>query len=259
MLGPVDVVGAAQPFRRARALDLVAYLALHRRGVPGDVWAAALWPDRLPAAATLHSTASAARRALGRAVDGRDHLPHGRGVLRLGPSVTTDWEELTRLAGSVAAPTGPSDWGAGLSLVRGRPFEGLRADDWTVIEGFAAAAQDAVVQLALRLAGHRLAQGDGRGAELAARRGLLVSPYDERLYRVVLQAADLQGNPAGVEAAMTELVRLAGAPERPGPGRPRRATLDALALVHPETAALYRTLSRRHREETATGPGRFAG
>lgn len=254
VLGPVDVVGATRPLRRAWTLDLVVYLAVHRRGAPADVWTAALWPDRQPAAPTLHSTVSAARRALGRAADGSDHLPRGRGILRLGPSVSTDWEELARLAGSGASPTGPVEWAAGLSMVRGRPFDGLRAEDWTVMEGIAAAAEDAVVQLALRLAGHHLGRGDGRGAELAARRGLLASPYDERLYRVLLEAADLQGNPGGVEAVMAELVRLvgpdAGVPGRPTAARPHRADPGVLALVHPQTASLYRTLSRCHRVET---------
>jgi len=69
--------------------------------------------------------------------------------------------------------------------------------------------------------------------EWAARRGLLVSPYDERLYRMLLRAADLAGNPAGVEAVMAELVRVVA------------DEADPLASVHPSTLALYRSLSRR--------------
>ena len=59
-----------------------------------------------------------------------------------------------------------------------------------------------------------------------ARRGLLASPFDERLYRLLLRAADAEGNPAGVESVMTELLRLLG---------------DA----HPQTADLYLALTRR--------------
>jgi hypothetical protein len=69
--------------------------------------------------------------------------------------------------------------------------------------------------------------------EWAARKGLLVSPYDERLYRMLLRAADLAGNPAGVESVMTELVKVV-ADER-----------EPLASIHPSTLALYRQLSRR--------------
>ena len=46
VLGPVEIRGAAQPFHRAAARELVVYLAFHRQGVRTDVWAAALWTDR---------------------------------------------------------------------------------------------------------------------------------------------------------------------------------------------------------------------
>jgi hypothetical protein len=133
-----------------------------------------------------------------------------------------------------------ASWAEALDLVRGRPFEGLRSPDWTVLEGFAAEVEEAVVAVALGLAGHRLQRRDGRGAGAAARRALLVSPYDERLYRVLLRAADAQGNPAGVESVMAELRRLVGG----GPGGDRGGP-HPCDLVHPETAALYQALSRR--------------
>jgi hypothetical protein len=60
-----------------------------------------------------------------------------------------------------------------------------------------------------------------------------VSAYDERLYRILLRAADAAGNPAGVESVMSELVRLVAEDVEP---------YDA---VHPETLELYRSLSRR--------------
>lgn len=262
ILGPVGVVGAARPFRRPWALELIVYLALHPEGATADRWATALWPDRLVADPTRHSTVSAARRALGRASAGGDHLPHGRGRLRLGPAVSTDWRRFQGLAS-----TGdPGAWVAALGLVRGRPFDGLRTADWTVLEGVAAEVEDAVVQVARAVVRDRLAAGDGHGAERAARRGLLAAPYDERLYRDLLRAADLQGNPAGVEAAMAELVGLlGGGPPVPGtvlptpggkgvprPGRPA-VTADLARWVHPRTAALYDLLSRRHDADALAG------
>ncbi len=242
VLGPVEVVGAARPFTRAWTLDLVAYLALHPRGVDYETWATALWPDRLMAAPTLYSTVSAARRSLGRSRRGHDHLPRHHGTLRLAGTVGTDWDLLCRLA---AGPD-PRQWWRGLSLVRGRPFEGLRSPDWTVLEGVAATVEDGVVDLAVRLAEHHLGEGDGRRAARAARRALLASPYDERLYRILLRAADQEGNPAGVESAMADLVRLVGGGGAGGG-----------TCVHPDTAALYRSLSRRR--AGGRGTGRLGG
>lgn len=242
VLGPVQVTGACRPFTRAWTEDLVVYLAMHPRGVSNEVWPVALWPDRIVAEPTRHSTVSAARRALGTDAAGRDHLPRSNGSLRLGPSVTTDWARFQKLA-AVEGPEGPRAWADALALVRGRPFEGLRAADWPVLEGFEARVQDDVVRLAIALADHRLAQGDGHGAEQAARLGLLASPFDERLYRLLLTAADLQGNPGGVEAVMDELLMVVGG----GTAR-RRPTVsldqEVLAWVHPQTADAYRSLSR---------------
>jgi hypothetical protein len=119
----------------------------------------------------------------------------------------------------------------------------------------AAEVEEGVVQLAMRLAGHLLEGGDGLGAARAARRGLLASPFDERLYRLVLLAADRQGNPGGVESAMGELLRLVVG----DPGSwAKEGGLGPLAAsyLHPDTAALYRALSRRPQARPAAATGR---
>ena len=240
VLGPVSVLGAARPLRRAWALDLVVYLALHPRGATTEQWSTALWPDRLMAPSTMYSTASAARRALGRSPSGSDHLPHGHGRLHLAPTVRTDFGQLRELADR----PDPEFWGEGLALVRGRPFDGLRSPDWTVLEGISSQVEELVVRTAMALAEHRLVAGDGPGATWAARQGLRASPFDERLFRLLLRAADLEGNPAGVESAMAELMVLVG---ESSPGHAQRGTrgrIDELP-VHPETSALYWALSRR--------------
>lgn len=243
VLGPVDVLGGDRPMRRAWTLDLVAYLALHPRGATSDQWTSALWPDGAIADATRHSTVSVARRALGRASDGTDHLPRSVGRLRLARSVTSDWAQFCALA----ATTGPAciaAWESALALVRGRPLEGLRVLDWALFDGTLACMEESVVDVASRLAEHHIAAGDGRAAARALRRALAVSPYDERLYRLLLRAADRQGNSAGVEAVMWELTTLLGGP---GSGHDRRHDPLDLEAVHPETAALYLSLSRRNR------------
>ncbi|MGH8981956.1 MAG: AfsR/SARP family transcriptional regulator [Acidimicrobiales bacterium] len=255
LLGPVDVLGAARPFSRAWTLDLVAYLAVHPGGVLADTWSAALWLDRPVADATRHSTVSVARRALGTDRHGRDHLPRGSGRLALGPAVTSDWARFRLLAG-VTGVASASAWEAALGLVRGRPFEGLRAPDWAVLEGVQAAIESAVVDVALRLGRRRLEEGDGSTAERAARRALRMCPYDERLYRMVMEAADLQGNPGGVESAMADLSTLvAGDALDLRPTDSARRYVDATPWVHPQTAAMYQELSR-HRVAPRHGNGR---
>ena len=229
VLGPIEVSGAARAFTRAWALELVVYLAVHKNGASNEQWSTALWPDRVMAPASLHSTASAARRSLGTDPTGADLLPRARGRLALSARIQTDWDRFTGLARSER----PADWKGALALIRGRPFEGLRSPDWIVLEGIAATIEAVVVDLACRYAAHCLEALDPREAEWAARQALRVSPYDERLYRVLLKAADVAGNPAGVESVMGELVRLVA------------EDIEPFDAVHPETADLYRSLSRR--------------
>jgi len=241
ILGPVEIRGAARPFQRAGALDLVVYLAMHSYPVGNEQWANALWPDRLMAPPTLHSTVSAARRSLGRARAGGDHLPHRRGSLALAPTVGSDWCRFRR----AAASRDPDRWWEAVSLLRGRPFTGLRHGDWTVLEGIEADIAETVADLSVRMAEHLLAAGDGHEAAVAARKGLSACPYDERLFRILLRASDAVGNPAGVESAMSELLGLIRGDDQDFGETPRNE--DVLALVHPETAALYGSLSRRAR------------
>lgn len=229
VLGPVEITGAAREFTRAWAIELIVYLAVHPGGVSNEQWATALWPEKAMAPASLHSTASAARRSLGTATSGEDHLPRARGRLSLGPHVKTDWDRFVTLSRSPR----PDDWRMALRLVSGRPFDGLRSPDWVVLEGILATVEAGIVDLACRYAQHCLAEVDAPGAEWSARQGLRVSPYDERLYRILMLAADVAGNPAGVESIMSELVQLVAEDVEP---------FDA---VHPETLALYRRLSRR--------------
>jgi DNA-binding SARP family transcriptional activator len=229
VLGQIEIRGAAREFTRAWAEELVVYLAMHPNGATNEAWATALWPDRLMAPSSLHSTASVARRALGEARNGRDHLPRSHSRLALSDTVSTDWSKFVLHADSDS----PRRWRAALELVRGRPFEGLRSTDWPILEGIGPAIEAAVVDLSGRFSGWSLSQGDAQSAEWAARKGLLVSPYDERLYRMLMRAADLSGNPAGVESVMSELIKLVA------------EDVEPLESVHPSTMQLYRSLSRR--------------
>ncbi len=241
VLGPVEIRGAAQPFRRSAAKELVVYLAFHRQGARADVWAAALWSDRCIAQSTLHSTSSVARRSLGRSDSGVDHLPRRGRILRLEDTVGTDVERFAR----AAATADPARWMDALGLVRGRLFDGLGLCDWAVLDGTQAEVESMVVDTALRAAAHYLGRGQGEEAEWVIRRGLRVSPYDERLYRALLRATEVMGNRVGLRSAMEKLLRVATDSDplcrRPGPGM---LSESGHSFIHPQTLMLFRELAR---------------
>jgi DNA-binding SARP family transcriptional activator len=239
VLGPVVVEGGARPFHRSAALELVVYLALHRRTVAYTEWPVAIWPDRDVSLATVHSTASDARRALGRAADGSEHLPRQGGRLRLAASVGTDIERFEALA-SAADPRRVVE---AMHLIRGPLFGGLRRTDWAVLDGTQSAVERLVAEAALRGAEALLSLERAADAEWVVRRALVVSPYDERLYRALLCATAAQGNRLALHATMAQLLTLAGdvaGREASGSGPEHRA----LTCLHPETADLYRDLLR---------------
>jgi len=225
VLGPVEVRGAAREFSRSRSLDLVVYLAMHPGGVERDVWVESMWPGRLTPASTVDSTVSVARRALGQSSDGSLHLPTRQGRLALGPKVSTDWERFVALT-SPRAQASPQ----ALELVRGRLFEGLRRSEWVVCEGIGPAMESWVADVAVATSEQLLEAGDLAGSTWAARQGLAVSPYDERLYRLLMRAADAAGSRAGVVAAMEELRAVVADDLEPFDG------------VHPATESLFRSL-----------------
>jgi hypothetical protein len=243
VLGPIRIEGADRPFSRAWAEELVVYLAMHPDGASNEAWATALWPERLMAPSSLHSTASVARRALGKDSRGEDHLPRSHGRLALASSVTTDWARLEVLAGSEDLEVR----GSALGLIRGRPFDGLRSSDWVILEGIGPGIEAFIVDLSGRVAGSYLAAGDPDGATWAARKGLLVSPYDERLYRMLMRSADRAGNPAGVESVMSELVQLVA------------DDVEPFDSVHPATMDLYRSLTRRRSGGRRPADGALTG
>jgi DNA-binding SARP family transcriptional activator len=238
VLGPVAVRGAAGSFHRSAALELVVYLAFHRRGIRHAEWALAIWPDRPVTLPTVHSTSSDARRALGRDADGTALLP--RGVdLRLHDSVTTDVERFA----SLAASDDPRLLLAAMRLVRGPLFAGLHRIDWAVFDGTQSDIETLVVRTALRGVDALASSGQGAEAEWMVRQALLVSPYDERLYRALLRATAAQGNRVGLRSTMAQLRILAGEAERHPARAPEPCRQGSpMDCFHPETTDLYRDL-----------------
>lgn len=238
VLGPVRVHGAAAPFRRSASLDLAVYLALHRRSVRHAEWALALWPDRPVSAATVYSTASDLRRALGRSAGGTARVSRGS-ALRLHHTVGSDVEHLAELARS----QDPDDACRALSLVRGPLLSGLRRADWAVFDGTKAAIESQVVRSAVRAAELLACNGRPDEAEWAVRRGLMVSPYDERLYRALLRATAAQGSRVRLHATMAELRGMAAGCDDEASWAQRAPTASTRPeRLHPRTTGLYRDL-----------------
>ena len=239
VLGPVVVQGAAEPFHRSTARELVVYLAFHRGGVRHAAWALAIWPERPVAPATVHSTSSDARRALGRAPDGAPLLARGWD-LRLHDSVRTDVDRFVALSASEQ----PERLFEAMQLVRGPLFDGLHRVDWAVFDGTQAWIESLVARTALRGADACIGRGLGSEAAWMVRQALRVSPYDERLYRALLRATAVQGNRVGLRSTMAELLALAGEPGGYPAASPQVRTVERASLdcLHPETTDLYRGL-----------------
>ena len=239
VLGPVAVRGAAEPFHRSAALELVVYLAFHPGGVRQAEWALAIWPSgpwRRPRCTRPRPTPGApwaGPRTVPPSSRGRD--------LRLHDSVTTDVDRFE----SLAASEDPARLSEAMRLVRGPLFGGLHRADWAVFDGIGPWIESLVVRTALRGADGWI----GRG--LRERGGMddPPSPQSEPLRRAplpraLLRATAAQGNRVGLRSTMAELLTLAGEPEgaaaaSPQVGKPEGAPLDSL---HPETTNLYRAL-----------------
>jgi hypothetical protein len=137
VLGRVEVRGVPK-IERAKSIELIVYLALHRHGVDGEQLWEALWPDKPINRGTLHTTVTAARTGLGRAPDGSRYLPNaGDGLYQLSPAVSLDWDRFRALAAPArpAAPTLPAcctrpwSWSAAGRWTHRRP--GLMSGRWS--------------------------------------------------------------------------------------------------------------------------------
>ena len=97
--------------------------------------------------------------------------------------------------------------------MRGEPFVGAgRNYAWVSPHRGMIVAQ--VVDVAEEVAEIRLATGDWRAAEWAARQGLRAFPCDERMYRLLMRAAHAAGNIPGVQRVFRELCDDGGRPRR---------------------------------------------
>jgi DNA-binding SARP family transcriptional activator len=191
-----------------------------------------------------HNVIWDARRALGEDADGNSLLVRA-GELKLSPLVTSDWARFRELATCDDRDMRV----AALSLVRGKPFGDVDWP-WSTIEGLVATMEAEVCDLASAIGEQALLDGDASLAANAAEQGILASPYDERLYRLLMRASDALGNPAGIRSAMGRLAAVL------------EDDVEPLESVHPETRALYEALMRRRRPDASAdvmAPRRSSG
>jgi DNA-binding SARP family transcriptional activator len=243
VLGPLEIRGIAAAPQRSKATELIAWLVLHNRHGSTDEVATALWPMGA-SEGSQHNVIWDARRALGEDADGNSLLVR-EGGLKLSPLVTSDWAHFRELACCDDRDTRV----AALSLVRGKPFGDVDWP-WSTVEGLAATMEAEVCDLASAIGEQSLLDGDASLAAHAAEQGILASPYDERLYRLLMRASDALGNPAGVRSAMGRLAAVL------------EDDVEPLESVHPETRALYEALMRRRRPDSppdAMEPRRSSG
>jgi DNA-binding SARP family transcriptional activator len=193
VLGALTITGAKRSRRglRARALELIAYLALHPRPVQRDELLEAFWPGADPRRTRprLRQAVRDARRLLGTAIAGeRDYY----WLDRVGADVDVD--ELERLLAELRVTKDDQVEQRliehALALFTGEPLSG---SDYAWSEGEVRRLRSTHVDLLQRASRDRLAAGEARAALDAAERGLEVDALNEGLWRLALEAESALG------------------------------------------------------------------
>ena len=229
-----DVEAPLLPTRQ-KGLEAIVYLALRESSVDREDLEINLFPDGANASKTVYNTISSAR-----ALVGEDLFPRTEGGrYELSERVLTDYGLFCDLVAQAEATDDVEEaanlLGEALGLVRGEPFVGVgRSYAWVGPHRGMIVAQ--VVDAAEELAEIRLATGDWRLAEWAARRGLRAFPSDERMYRLLMRAARAAGNVPGVQRVFRELCDVIADPDM---------GVEPEDTLHPETVALLEELTRR--------------
>jgi len=205
------------PKRARRAIEVVAYLGLHR---PDPVTSDRLRTRVLgtresdAAAKTLFNTVGAARRALGLDASGNQLLPPASksGHYRLSDGVGVDVVRSISLC--VAANEADDDetamalYRAALALVEGEPFSGtLSGYSWWRAEGYEARLTVVLVEAACRLSELAIGAGLSELARWALERGRMIDPYSELLSRSALTLAASSGDFARLRREWLECQR----------------------------------------------------
>jgi DNA-binding SARP family transcriptional activator len=193
VLGPLTIAGAKRSRRGLRkvALELVAYLALHRQPVQRDELLEAFWPGVDPhrTRPRLHQAVRDARRLLGAAIaSDRDCYWLERA------EVDVDLDRLERLLAE--ARVAGNDQverqllERALALFAGEPLAG---SDYPWSEGELRRLRATHVELLERVGRIRLGNGEPRRALELAERALALDGLHEGLWRLALEAESALG------------------------------------------------------------------
>jgi hypothetical protein len=206
LLGSVDVVdggGRAAAFERSKALELVAWLTMHRERATRAGARTALWNLDVRDA-TFANVVSEARRAMARLVE---PPPDGEwlgrtltDVLPLHPAVVADVDVVRHcLDGARLQPPelAIDTLRPAVELIRDLPFAGT-GYLWPDAEGIQSNLVLLATSAATELAGHYLSMGDVEGVFWATARGLRVLPGHEELIALRMRAHARAGDLSGV-------------------------------------------------------------
>jgi DNA-binding SARP family transcriptional activator len=238
--------------RARRAVELVAYLALHHPDV--------ITSDRLrtrvlgssdadAAAKTLFNTAYAARRAMGADAEGEALFPAGtrHGLYQLSPQVTVDVQRALALCAEAKAQSDPAAaiayYRAALSLVEGEPLaNALAGYAWWEAEGHGGRVAAGLVDAACAMASLASKAGHFELARWGLEQARFVEPYSEALSRSAMEVAALEGDADRLRLEWRDCQR-------------RIDALDPGATPSARTESLYGELSRRVLVGTAPADG----
>jgi DNA-binding SARP family transcriptional activator len=230
------------PNRARRAVELVAYLALHHPDV--------ITSDRLrtrvlgssdadAAAKTLFNTAYAARRALGVDEQGELLFPAGtrNGLYQVSSKVTVDVQRAIALASEGKAQDDAdlaiAYFRAALDLVEGEPLaNALSGYSWWEAEGHGGRIAAVLVDAACTMAALACDAGNFELGRWGLERARQVEPYSEALSRAAMQLAAAEGDADRLRLEWRECQR-------------RVDALDPGSSPSPRTESLYGELSRR--------------
>jgi DNA-binding SARP family transcriptional activator len=232
ILGPFTISGAGADLQPKHA-ELVLALALAGpAGLSNSALRTMLGPDEdhPKSSDSLRQAITRTRRELGTTADGGEHIMHVGNSQYVLQSAWLDWEAFRTLAQTGREQRDTAALWDALSLVRGRPLDGVW--HWWVEPALIEAIRAEIVDAADVLAELELQRGDAAGARRAARTGLSADRSAEPLWRAVMLAEDAAGNTAGVHQAWQECLAAIG-------------DIAADGEPHPDTADLYGQLTRR--------------
>lgn len=207
VLGPVDVVdreGVAVPFERSKALELVVWLAEHRRSALRSTARSALWHTDVRDA-TFLNVVSDARRSMDKLVpllDEEQWISKFGENLVLHEDLSSDADLVRRRldrARSQSAAATVRTLQPALALLRGMPLAGTDYH-WAEAEAVSSSLVHQATSVATLLGRAALAVGDADLTLLAAAVGLGILPGHEELVGLRMEAHASMGNLAGVRA-----------------------------------------------------------